>query len=83
MKNDRNVYRILALFSQFTVHMLVPIFMCSFIGYYIDKKCNTSWVFILAFFIGAIAGMRNMYILAQKVYDFKKKDPLEEDNDKS
>lgn len=78
MKNDRGVYRILAAFSQFTVQLLVPIFMCSFVGYWIDQKCNTSWVFILFFFVGALAGMRNLFVLASKLYDFKKGDPLED-----
>ncbi|MBR3602588.1 MAG: AtpZ/AtpI family protein, partial [Lachnospiraceae bacterium] len=39
--------------SQFTIHMLVPICMCSYVGYLLDKKWNTDLMFILFFFIGA------------------------------
>ncbi len=48
--------------------MLVPIFLCSALGYYIDKRLGTSWIFILMFFLGAAAGARNIYILARKEY---------------
>lgn len=66
MKKNNNTYRILAYFTQFTVNMLVPIFLCSFAGYELDKKLGTSFIFIIMFFIGALAGFRNVYILAKR-----------------
>ncbi|MBQ0028757.1 MAG: AtpZ/AtpI family protein [Lachnospiraceae bacterium] len=48
--------------------MLVPIFLCSAIGYFIDLKLGTSFFFIILFFIGAIAGARNIYILARREF---------------
>ncbi len=66
--SKRSNIRILAYISQFTINMLVPIFLCSALGYYIDKRLGTSWVFILMFFIGAAAGARNIYILARREY---------------
>ena len=61
--------------SQFTIHMLVPICMCSYLGYLIDKKMSTSVFFIIFFFIGALAGGRNIYLLAQKIAGGKDKMP--------
>ncbi len=76
---NKNVYQILALFTQFTINMLVPIFLCSFIGYFVDQKLNTNVFFIVLFFVGAIAGFRNVYILAKKMYS---KNEEENNNEK-
>ncbi len=57
----------LAYFMQFSINMLVPIGLCSFIGYWIDDKLGTSCFFVILFFLGALAGFRNIYILVKKV----------------
>ena len=67
MKNNSIIVRCLSMVSQFAIHMLVPICMCSYLGYLLDEKLNTSFGFILFFFIGALAGGRNVYQLARKV----------------
>lgn len=67
----RNVYHALTMITQFGINMLVPIFLCSFIGIYIDRKCGTSFWMVLLFFVGAFAGFRNVYIFAKKVYSMK------------
>ena len=68
MKKESNNLRILTYISQISINMLVPIFLCSGIGYYLDSKLGTSFIFIIMFFIGAAAGARNIYILARKEY---------------
>lgn len=70
-KYDRSVYRSLALITQFGINMLVPIFLCSFLGIWLDERLGTSWWMIVLFFIGALAGFRNIYILARRIYDDK------------
>lgn len=67
MKDNSIIVRCLSMISQFTIHMLVPICMCSYLGYLIDKKVDTSFFFIIFFFIGALAGGRNIYLLARKI----------------
>ena len=67
MKDSSKIVRSLSMISQFTIHMLVPICMCSYVGYLLDEKLNTSILFILFFFVGALAGGRNIYLLAQKI----------------
>lgn len=67
MKNNRKTYRMLAYFMQFSINMLVPIFLCAFGGYFIDKKFGTNCFFIILFFVGALAGFRNIYVLAKKI----------------
>lgn len=74
MKFDRSVYKVLTFFSQFTINMLVPIFMCSLVGYLLDKRLGTGYFFVILFFVGALAGFRNVFLLAKRVYDGGKGD---------
>ncbi len=75
MKGTRgNNIKILSYISQFAINMLVPIFLCSALGYYIDNKIGTDFFFIILFFVGAAAGARNIYILAKREYSDEKKD---------
>lgn len=68
-KYDKEVYRSLTLITQFGINMLVPIFLCTFLGIFLDKKLGTSFLVIVLFFIGALAGARNIYIFARNIYD--------------
>jgi len=74
VRYDRSVYKALTFFSQFTINMLVPIFMCSVAGYALDNWLGTSYLFVILFFIGALAGFRNVFLLAKRVYDGGKGD---------
>lgn len=68
MKYSKNVIRSLTMVTQFGLNMLVPIFMCSFAGMWLDEKWGTSFMTVLLFFVGAIAGGRNVWIFARKIY---------------
>ncbi|MCD8038086.1 MAG: AtpZ/AtpI family protein [Lachnospiraceae bacterium] len=68
-KYKRSVYQSLAVITQFGINMLVPIFLCSFAGMYLDRKFGTVFWFVLLFFVGALAGFRNIFILAKKIYE--------------
>lgn len=69
---NKDVYRSLALISQFGINMLVPIFLCMFLGIYIDGRLGTSYFTILLFFVGTLAGFTGVYKLAKRIY--RKKD---------
>lgn len=66
-RDRRTTLRMLTLITQFGINMLVPIFLCFFVGYYLDKKMGTSYLMIIFFFIGALAGFRNIYIFARRM----------------
>ena len=68
-KYDKEVYRSLTLITQFGINMLVPIFLCTFLGIFIDKKLGTNFIVIIMFFLGALAGARNIYIFSKSIYD--------------
>ena len=67
-KKDKNIYKSLAMFSQFSINMLVPIGMCTALGIWLDKTCNTSFWVIILFFAGAMAGFRNIYKMAKTIF---------------
>ena len=68
MKYHKNVYRSLAMITQFGINMLVPILASSFISIFLDRHLGTSFSKILYYFIGALAGSRNIYVFSQKIF---------------
>lgn len=69
MKYTRNVYQALMMITQFGINMLVPIFLCTFAGIYLDKWLGTSFLAVTLFFIGALAGFTNVFRFAKKIYE--------------
>lgn len=93
---NRESTKALALFTQIAVSMLVPIFLCFFAGYAIDRVFNINGVFLIIFtIIGVMAGFRSVYVLVKDFYKDKdtyvdmnkikadlKKESEEDNNDK-
>ena len=75
MKYKKGVYQSLAMITQFSIHMLVPIFLCTFLGIWLDKKLDTGFWVVILFFVGAAAGFRNIYIVAKQISSDEKKSP--------
>ena len=69
MKYNKNVYRALMMISQFGINMLVPIFICSFVGMFLDWRFGTSFWMVVLFFVGALAGFTNVFRFAKKIYE--------------
>ena len=65
---DKSVYRALALITQFGINILAPIAMMCALGIFLDKKLGTSYLTLLLFFVGAIAGAQNNYRMAKKFF---------------
>lgn len=70
-KYDKSVYRSFTLISQFGINMLVPIGMMTWLGIFLDKKLDTSYWMVILFFVGAVAGGRNVYQLSKRIYGTK------------
>lgn len=67
-KYDKSVYKSFALISQFGINMLVPIGLLTWLGIFLDNKMGTSYWMIILFFVGAIAGGRNVYQMSKNIY---------------
>ena len=69
MKYNKNVYQALTMITQFGINMLVPIFVCSFVGIFLDWKFGTSFWMVTLFFVGALAGFTNVFRFAKRIYE--------------
>jgi len=54
--------------GQFGINMLVPVFICSFLGMFLDKRLGTNFLVIVFFFVGALAGGVNVFRFARRIY---------------
>ncbi|MBO5227816.1 MAG: AtpZ/AtpI family protein [Lachnospiraceae bacterium] len=73
MKKKTNAYRNIMLISQLGINVLVPVFMCLFIGLWLDAKFST-WFTIPLLILGFLAGGRNAYIMAMESIKKDEKD---------
>lgn len=65
--NDiKQVCDALVMVLQFGINMLVPIFICTFLGVWLGNKFDINWLAIPLFFVGAIAGGNNIYKMSKK-----------------
>ena len=74
----RPVYRAMAMISQFGINMIIPICLMSGLGLWLDRKLGTSYLMVVLFFVGAIAGFRNVYIIMKNFW----KTPGKENSEK-
>ena len=62
----REIFAMLALISQIGITMLVAILLCTFGGLVLDHKLDTTFLSVVGFFIGCVAGFRSVYTLVKK-----------------
>lgn len=68
MKMGKAVLKGIVMISQIGISMMVPIFICFFIGIRLDKLLNTSFWVIVFFIIGTMTAFRNIYHLTKGFY---------------
>lgn len=78
---NREVIQSLAMVTQFGINMLVPILACTLFGAWLGEKVQISWLAIPFFALGALAGMRNVYVFARRIYQPEQKGSGEKDED--
>ncbi len=64
---ERIVYQAMAMVMQFGLNMIVPICMMSALGIWLDRKLGTSYLTILFFVLGAVAGGQNVYRMVRRM----------------
>lgn len=71
----------LALFNQVGIAMLIPIFMCTFIGIFLDKATGLEPLFLIIFILlGVGAAFRNLFYIIGK--EVKKSEKNDDSNDR-
>lgn len=65
----------LTLISQVGLLMAIPIFLCLFVGNWLDQKFGTNGLFLIIFILlGVAAAFRNLFTVVLKSFDVKGKD---------
>lgn len=74
--NDREkkVIRSFMMVTQISISMLVPIFLCAWIGVWINRVTGAEVGFLVMLILGIGAAFRNVYMLTKSFYaaDMKK-----------
>ncbi len=75
-KSDKAVWNALVMVTQVGITMMVPIFLCVFVGRWLDDFFQTDYLFIIFVLLGVFAAFRNVYLLMRKFYakDLEKED---------
>lgn len=85
-RDDRRiVMQSLAMVMQFGLNMIVPICLMTALGVWLDRKLGTSYITIILFVMGAVAGGQNIYRMAKGLYGSEEQDGEREnsgENDK-
>ena len=78
---NKDVQKTLVLVTQFGISMIVPIALCMFLGMFVADQFSAPIITVPFFILGALAGFRNVYILAKSVYqnDDKKKEKKDDE----
>ena len=71
-KQNRDVTKALMLVTQLGVNMLVPIFLCLFVGQWMDQKWDTQFWTIVFIFVGILTAYRNFYVVIKPMLKGKK-----------
>ena len=78
---NKDVGKTLVLVTQFGISMIVPIALCMFLGMFVADKLSAPIITVPFFILGALAGFRNVYILAKSVYQDDKKKEQSDDKE--
>lgn len=76
MSLEKKVMKAVVMISQIGITMLVPIFLCLYIGIKMDEWLDTSFITIIGIILGIMAAFRNVYLITKQFYA---KDKAKED----
>ena len=67
-KQNRKILQSFTMILQIGISMMVPIFLCADIGWWLDRQFHTQIWFLIMLFMGIGAAFRNVYILTRSFY---------------
>lgn len=73
IKENRQIFRSLALLTQLGLSVMVPVFLCIFAGRWIDSRFGTNWTLVFLF-LGFLAGISCAWRLAAGVSRMEKRE---------
>lgn len=73
MQYKKSVFRSLAMVTQLGLSVMVPVFLCIFIGYQIDARFGTK-ILVPMLILGVLAGGQSAWKLAKATMEQEKKE---------
>jgi ATP synthase protein I len=68
MKPDKKVLKAVVMITQIGISMLVPIFLCVFVGIRLDEWLGTNFITVIGVLLGIVVAFRNVYIMTKQFY---------------
>lgn len=73
-KKEKKVIRSFTMITQISICMLTPVFLCVWIGIWLNRLLQSEMPFLILLVLGIGAAFRNVYVLTKSFYmaDMKK-----------
>lgn len=65
---EKKVLRSFVMISQIGIGMLVSVFLCAGIGYWLNSRFHNEGLFVLMLGIGVGAALRHLYVVTKSFY---------------
>lgn len=65
---EKSVLRSFAMVSQIGISMMVPIFLCAALGYWLDGQFHRQYFFLIMLLLGVGAAFKNLFVLTKRFY---------------
>lgn len=65
---NKGIAKSLMMISQISISMLVPIFLCLFLGVFLNNKLNSVYYVPVFLVLGIGASIRNVYMMTKSLY---------------
>lgn len=66
--DKKETFKILPLITQLGLVMISSVGMTTALGLWLDRRLGTSFITVILFFVGAVAGCQGVYRLVKKTY---------------
>lgn len=65
---EKKVLRSFVMVTQIGISMMVPIFLCGWLGQWLARVTQREWVFLIFLVLGVGAAFRNFFIVTKSFY---------------
>ena len=76
MRETSKIFKALTMLSQIGISMMVPVFLCVWLGSFLSNQFEIPLLFPIFLLLGFLSAIRNVYILTRSFYA---KDKAKED----
>lgn len=66
--DKKKTFQTFTLITQIGLVMIVSIGMMSALGIWLDRKLGTSFIMVILFFVGALAGVQGAYRMVKQIF---------------